>query len=715
MRIALITNSFKVSTELWIWRQVNYLSREIGYVGILDNLADREENGIPVLSLVKDNPPFGSNPFFMVRKLKRLEEQYGIDTYYIHYLTNAFQLKEFIQLTDRRVFVHCHGFDITHDLKHHQNPLNYYHSIEYRTFLYQLPNQINFIANSLNTKNYLLNYGVSEEKIKILYFGVPVEGIIPVKPEKPVRILFLGRLVDFKGPDLTIRAFEKACEKGLDGELCIAGDGPLMVTCQLLKSQSKYGERIKISGKVDYETGRILRSESHIFTAHNAIGSLSNQEEAYGVSIIEAMGAGLPVVTGRSGGIQETVVHGETGYLFKPGDVDAHADFLFDLATNHRKREKMGKNALNKVIKDFNLENEKKSFLEALDHNNKKDISFKNVVIIGPYRFHNFGDDLIGAIIAKYLQSKKYKVCIPLLSKKNANWLNTEHSDNPIVSLKKSDYVVIGGGGILADAGIKPDDHYREYALMAATHCGQMGKRITATGIGAGPLTMEKSRLLTRQIAAITEKIGVRDFESIAFLKSLGIHDDKLVVGADIALLSGKYLKFDVNYINRIGIQFDIGSYSDVINANQNSFEIFECVKKYANKNSSNVILISNGNFKSQLVDNSNFNSSQLHYTDLSTFLPVLAGLKAVFTSHLHLAITAYSLKIPCFSIYVREKTRRFYAQINHPERAVDLRYATPEDFHQLIKDINEAQWTESDEERLKFLKKEAMKLLEIL
>jgi glycosyltransferase involved in cell wall biosynthesis len=98
-------------------------------------------------------------------------------------------------------------------------------------------------------------------------------------------------------------------------------------------------------------------------------GSLSNQEEAFGVSIIEAMGAGLPVVTGESGGIKETVIPNKTGFLFTPGDVKAHAQYLIKLAENHVMRARMGKNAYQHVLENFTLENEKKTLLKILRTN----------------------------------------------------------------------------------------------------------------------------------------------------------------------------------------------------------------------------------------------------------------------------------------------------------------------------------------------------------
>lgn len=99
----------------------------------------------------------------------------------------------------------------------------------------------------------------------------------------------------------------------------------------------------------------------------------------------------------------------------------------------------------------------------------------------------------------------------------------------------------------------------------------------------------------------------------------------------------------------------------------------------------------------------------------MAAFLPRLAGLNAFFSSHLHQAIVAYSQRTPTFSLYVREKTRRFYEQIGRPEWAINLSTATVEDFHHLIKEAENAKWTDQDEETLQRLQAQSRTLLDFV
>ncbi|WP_374585410.1 glycosyltransferase, partial [Ideonella dechloratans] len=66
--------------------------------------------------------------------------------------------------------------------------------------------------------------------------------------------------------------------------------------------------------------------------------------EGLGVSIMEAMACGKPVVATTAGGIPESVVDGETGILFEPGDVTALAEAIIRLAGDDTLRSQMGQN-----------------------------------------------------------------------------------------------------------------------------------------------------------------------------------------------------------------------------------------------------------------------------------------------------------------------------------------------------------------------------------
>jgi len=338
----------------------------------------------------------------------------------------------------------------------------------------------------------------------------------------------------------------------------------------------------------------------------------------------------------------------------------------------------------------------------------------RRALIVGPYRAHNFGDDLVGAILAKHLQRKGYDVTVPRLSEANSAWLGTRYAPDYDGKFDLADVVVVGGGGIMSDtSGAKPGASYLEIVARAGMAGQLSNKPVYITSVGAGPWTRERSRTLAFGVSLIAERIGVREQESYDHLRELGVTKKKLVLGADLALLTPDLLKFRTRKSGKLGLQFDPNAFADV-HDNPHFTNIVDAIGEYARVNSSNVVLIRNGKARSE-ISAAAPSAPRLSYGTLEDFLPRLAGLRAIFTSHLHLAITSYGQRIPSFSLYVREKTRRFYEQIGHPERAIDLRVATLDDFKRFIAAAEAATWTDEDEATLRRLKGQSRKLISFI
>lgn len=300
-------------------------------------------------------------------QLIRLIHKYDINIIFINYIAFAIEYRFVIdQFPDLRVVIHCHGFDVQFGANVNKSKFFVTNSENYVDGVKSFPLNTTFIANSLNTFDRLIEIGIPEHRVELKYFGVEEHKWQPRPVRQEVNILYVGRLVDFKGPDLLIRSFILACEAGLNGMLIIAGDGPLMEKCRLLRDETRFRDKIRFLGAVSSETADMLYREADIFSCHHCQGPDTNRVEAFGVTIIEAMSHGLPVLTGASGGVLETVVDGETGYLFSPGDLKSHSEKLLLLGANKSFREKLGKNGRKRMKIFFNLEQEKQRLIEIL-------------------------------------------------------------------------------------------------------------------------------------------------------------------------------------------------------------------------------------------------------------------------------------------------------------------------------------------------------------
>lgn len=337
------------------------------------------------------------------------------------------------------------------------------------------------------------------------------------------------------------------------------------------------------------------------------------------------------------------------------------------------------------------------------------------VSIIGPYLIHNFGDDLIGATFVKFLKSRySLNIQVPYLSESNCQDLGIHYTTSAIKLLFESDALLIGGGGFLGDSGWYPSNEYLNRAVMAALIAKFRGIPVLVNGVGAGPLQLRSSRVLCKVLSHLSCHIGVRDPLSATFLEEeLSIDTSHITAGADIALAWPDYL--DVRGQRdqgKYGVQFDVLPY--LAPQSELAENMIRSVVNFVSEHRDRVVLISNTMHSPSLLQWLNFEVEVLTYSNLSDFLGALSGLKAIFTSHLHLAIAAFAVGVPCFSAYVLDKTHRFYSQIGRLERAIDVRSATEHEVLNLLAMMVDCTWEEKDRETLSKLKLEVDMLLDL-
>lgn len=195
----------------------------------------------------------------------------------------------------------------------------------------------------------LTNSHISRERIKRYYardarvIYPPVE-VSKIEPGKCAGKFWLtgGRLVGYKKFDLVIQAFTK-----LNLPLKVFGIGP-----ELKKLKRLAGPKIEFLHQVSDEHKAELYK--------NAIGFLSPQIEDFGITIVEAMAAGRPVITYGKGGATETVIDGVTGIYLETqswediGDAVIRFDATrFDPQTIHAQAEKFSTERFKEKITSF--------------------------------------------------------------------------------------------------------------------------------------------------------------------------------------------------------------------------------------------------------------------------------------------------------------------------------------------------------------------------
>jgi len=148
--------------------------------------------------------------------------------------------------------------------------------------------------------------------------------------------LALSRLIPVKGVHILIEAFAKAAERVPGLRLLIAGSGDELYVQKLKNQVSLY----KIEKIVTF-LGNVTETEKPFKAADIFVGPYL-WPEAFGLSILEALVAGLPVIGSNSGGITELLDNGKRGLLFEEGNVSELADCLLRYSKDPDLRARMG-------------------------------------------------------------------------------------------------------------------------------------------------------------------------------------------------------------------------------------------------------------------------------------------------------------------------------------------------------------------------------------
>lgn len=127
-----------------------------------------------------------------------------------------------------------------------------------------------------------------------------------------VQILSVGSLEIVKGHDILLKAMLKLKERF---KLTMIGNGPLLEKYMQFVSSNRLGDRVAFLKEIENQyLGGYIR-KSHLFC-------MPSRSEGFGLSALEALACGIPVIGSNVGGLAEMVIDGFNGYLFNPGDAD---------------------------------------------------------------------------------------------------------------------------------------------------------------------------------------------------------------------------------------------------------------------------------------------------------------------------------------------------------------------------------------------------------
>ncbi|MGE0385348.1 MAG: glycosyltransferase family 4 protein [Gammaproteobacteria bacterium] len=166
-----------------------------------------------------------------------------------------------------------------------------------------------FVATTRDQADWLRSGGIGADRIDIIpNFSRLLPREPRVRSAGPVRLLAYGRFVHKKGFDLLLEALAR--QRGDDWHLTLGGDGPERGALQACIARLELGARVGMCGWID-DVGAVL--------AQHDVFVLPSRDEPFGIAVLEAMAAGVPIVATRTQGPRE-ILDADTALLAEPGD-----------------------------------------------------------------------------------------------------------------------------------------------------------------------------------------------------------------------------------------------------------------------------------------------------------------------------------------------------------------------------------------------------------
>jgi len=221
-------------------------------------------------------------------------------------------------------------------------------------------------AHSTAAKEFIIKeLGVSRERIKVINVGVDTKLFRPMGSKGwylksgELKILTVARLHKYKGINYLIKAMNTVHEEISGAKLYILGKGPEGRNLRNLAKNLALEDVVEfIQTPVPNYQMPELYAECDVYIQPSII-------EPFGIAILEAMACGKPVIGTKVGGMIDTIVDGETGFLVNPKDSKGLAERIVML-NDEKLRKKLGKNARGRAMELFDWSIIGKDYMEVI-------------------------------------------------------------------------------------------------------------------------------------------------------------------------------------------------------------------------------------------------------------------------------------------------------------------------------------------------------------
>ena len=234
-------------------------------------------------------------------------------------------------------------------------------------------------SNSHFTQELVTNWcGVEKQKIQVIRPGVDVEEFYPLSQNLPQDLLqkyqlqnkkvFLtvSRLVDYKGIDRCLMALKNVIAQHANVTYLICGEGEDRRRLESIARDCGVQKNVVFTGPVPPER---LRDHYHLcdtFVLVSRNDWITPNVEGFGLVVLEAAACGRPSIVGKSGGMEDTLVPQQTGWVVDPESIDEITEAMLDSLDHPDKNQAFGRHARDRVVTECSWKKMAESIFNTL-------------------------------------------------------------------------------------------------------------------------------------------------------------------------------------------------------------------------------------------------------------------------------------------------------------------------------------------------------------
>lgn len=202
------------------------------------------------------------------------------------------------------------------------------------------------IALSRALKTAALGFGLRDERVVVIPNGVNISQFpFATAEEKKNQVLFVGSLIERKGPLYLLQAMRLVHQDLPEASLVLVGEGDQRAKLEEYIAANSMEDYVRLAGTQPQSAVGALMRESRLFV-------LPSIEEGQGVVLMEALASGTPCVGSRVGGIPDVVTE-NVGRLVEAGDVSALAEAIRAYLTDQNLWENASRAGRQRVLEHY--------------------------------------------------------------------------------------------------------------------------------------------------------------------------------------------------------------------------------------------------------------------------------------------------------------------------------------------------------------------------